>query len=73
MSIPHGWADPNVCTLTTAEVDVDPLTGMVWQSGLPVQLSPPKNQGLVDKLLACPAQGWFVPIESETTVSLDLE
>ncbi len=40
VSIPHGWADPNVCTLTTAEADVDPLTGMVWQSGLPVQLSP---------------------------------
>ncbi|MCY3863494.1 MAG: hypothetical protein OXG67_16240, partial [bacterium] len=40
VSIPHGWDDPNVCTLTTAEVDVDPLTGMVWQSGLPVQLSP---------------------------------
>ena len=32
---------------------------------------PPKNQGLVDKLLACPAQGWFSPIESETTDSLD--
>ena len=40
VSIPHGWADPNVCTLTTAESDVDPLTGMVWQSGLPVQISP---------------------------------
>ncbi len=40
VSIPHGWADPNVCTLTTAKSDVDPLTGMVWQSGLPVRLSP---------------------------------
>ena len=40
VSIPHGWANPNVCTLTTAESDIDPLTGMVWQSGLPVQLSP---------------------------------
>ncbi len=41
VSIPHGWADPNVCTLTTTESGVDPLTGMVWQSGLPVDLSPP--------------------------------
>ncbi len=40
VSIPHGWADPNVCTLTTAESDLDPLTGMVRQSGLPVDLSP---------------------------------
>ena len=31
----------------------------------------PKNQGLVDKLLACPAQGWFAPIESETTDLLE--
>ena len=32
---------------------------------------PPRNQGLVDKLLACPSQGWFTPIESETTDSLN--
>ena len=32
--------------------------------------APPKNQGLVDTLLACPVKGWFVPIESESTDSL---
>ena len=31
---------------------------------------PPKNQGLVDTLLACPVKGWFMPIESESTDSL---
>lgn len=33
--------------------------------------TPPKNQGLVDTLLACPVKGWFVPIESESTDSLE--
>lgn len=28
------------------------------------------NQGVVDWLLACPAKGFFVPIESESTDSL---
>ena len=32
---------------------------------------PPKNQGLVDMLLACPSKGWFVPIEPEATDSLE--
>ncbi len=31
---------------------------------------PPKNQGLLSMLLACPVKGWFVPIESESTDSL---
>jgi len=39
VSLPHGWDHPNVCALTSASADVDPLTGMVLQSGLPVQLS----------------------------------
>lgn len=30
----------------------------------------PKNQGLVDTLLACPVKGWFEPVESESTDSL---
>jgi AbrB family looped-hinge helix DNA binding protein len=30
----------------------------------------PPNEGLVDWLLACPAKGYFVPIESESTDSL---
>lgn len=37
-----------------------------------VLTEPPKNQGLVDMLLACPVKGWFVPVESESTDSLDL-
>jgi hypothetical protein len=28
---------------------------------------PPANEGLVDCLLACPAKGYFVTIESEST------
>ncbi len=31
------------------------------------RLSQPRNQGLVDWLLACPEKGFFVPIESEST------
>ena len=36
-----------------------------------VVTAPPKNQGLVDTLLACPVKGWFVPIESESTDTLE--
>ncbi len=36
-----------------------------------VLTEPPKNQGLVDTLLACPVKGWFVSIDSESTDSLD--
>ena len=32
-----------------------------------VRLSPPRNQGLLEWLLACPDKGFFVPIESEST------
>src|SRR4051794_1806276 len=28
------------------------------------------KKGLVDRLLACPVKGWFVPIESESTNTL---
>lgn len=35
-----------------------------------VRRAPPKNQGLVDWLLACPEKGFFVPIESESTDTL---
>jgi AbrB family looped-hinge helix DNA binding protein len=35
-----------------------------------VRLAPPKNQGLLDWLLACPEKGYFVPIESESTDTL---
>lgn len=31
---------------------------------------PPRNEGLVDWLLACPEKGYFVPIESESTDDL---
>lgn len=33
-------------------------------------VSPPRNRGLVDWLLACPEKGYFVPIESESTDTL---
>jgi len=35
-----------------------------------VRVSPPRNQGLLDWLLACPEKGYFVPIESESTDTL---
>jgi AbrB family looped-hinge helix DNA binding protein len=35
-----------------------------------IRLATPKNQGLVDWLLACPEKDFFVPIESESTDSL---
>ena len=34
------------------------------------RLSPPKNEGVLDWLLACPEKGFFVPIESESTDTL---
>jgi anaerobic selenocysteine-containing dehydrogenase len=38
MSIPHGWAAPNVSELTSAQADIDPLTGMVRQSAIPAEI-----------------------------------
>ena len=38
LAIAHGWADPNVSALTSADADVDPLTGMVRQGGVPVTI-----------------------------------
>jgi AbrB family looped-hinge helix DNA binding protein len=35
-----------------------------------VLCGPRPNEGLVDWLLACPAKGFFVPIDSESTDSL---
>lgn len=35
-----------------------------------VRRAPPPNDGVVDWLLACPAKGFFVPIDSESTDSL---
>jgi bifunctional DNA-binding transcriptional regulator/antitoxin component of YhaV-PrlF toxin-antitoxin module len=32
-----------------------------------VRREPPKNEGAIDWLLACPSKDYFVPIESETT------
>ena len=40
VSIPHGWSAPNVSELTSAEDDVDPLTGMVRQSAIPADIRP---------------------------------
>ena len=35
-----------------------------------VRRVPPRNEGLVDWLRACPGKGYFVPVDSETTDSL---
>jgi AbrB family looped-hinge helix DNA binding protein len=35
-----------------------------------IRLSPLRNQGLLEWLLACPEKGFFVPIESESTDTL---
>lgn len=40
VSVPHGYAQPNVGSLTSGRTGVDPLTGMVLQSGLAVELRP---------------------------------
>jgi anaerobic selenocysteine-containing dehydrogenase len=38
--IPHGWATPGVSNLISATTDVDTLTGMPLQSGVPVSVRP---------------------------------
>jgi anaerobic selenocysteine-containing dehydrogenase len=38
VAIPHGWSTPNVSDLTSAQDDIDPLTGMVRQSAIPVEI-----------------------------------
>ena len=38
-----------------------------------VRRTPPRNEGVVDWLLACPEKGFFVPIESESTNRADFE
>ena len=35
-----------------------------------VRVESPANQGVVDWLLSCPAKGFFVPIEAESTDTL---
>ncbi|WP_159595444.1 molybdopterin-containing oxidoreductase family protein [Hydrogenophaga sp. BPS33] len=40
VSFPHGYIDANVCALTSSRARVDPLTGMVHQGGIPVDVSP---------------------------------
>lgn len=40
VGLPHGWATVDVSRLTSASDSVDPLTGMVLQSGLPVWITP---------------------------------
>lgn len=36
-----------------------------------VLAEPPRNQGLVDALLACPEKDWFEAIPSESTLSIE--
>jgi len=38
VAVAHGWQAPNVSALTSAVEEVDPLTGMVRQGGVPVQV-----------------------------------
>ena len=38
--IPHGWLQPDLGALTSARHDIDPLTGMVLQSGVEVRVEP---------------------------------
>jgi hypothetical protein len=45
VAIAHGWAQPNVSALTSTTEAIDPLTGMVWQSGVPVTLRPQPEPG----------------------------
>jgi anaerobic selenocysteine-containing dehydrogenase len=40
VSVPHGWAGPNVTALTSDLEDCDPLTGMPRYSGFPVRVRP---------------------------------
>jgi anaerobic selenocysteine-containing dehydrogenase len=40
VSVPHGYGAPNVSELTSADVDIDRLTGMVLQSGVAVEVTP---------------------------------
>ncbi len=40
VTIPHGWSALNVSELTSADEDIDPLTGMVTQSAIPVEIRP---------------------------------
>jgi AbrB family looped-hinge helix DNA binding protein len=49
------------------EFEIERLDAGVYRL---VRLSPPRNQGLLDWLLACPEKGFFVPIESESTDTL---
>jgi predicted molibdopterin-dependent oxidoreductase YjgC len=39
VSMPHGWDSPDVNRLTTAAEHVDPLSGMVLYSGIPVTIA----------------------------------
>ncbi len=43
VAIPHGWSTPNVSGLTSADEDIDPLTGMVRQTAIPVEIQPTSN------------------------------
>jgi len=39
VALAHGWGECNVSALTSADDEIDPLTGMVRQSGIPVRLT----------------------------------
>jgi anaerobic selenocysteine-containing dehydrogenase len=43
IGMPHGWSAPDVGRLTSADSGIDPLTGMVLQSGLRVSVEKQPN------------------------------
>lgn len=49
------------------------MRGEIWMFRFapPDKQRPPRNQGLVDALLACPERDWFQPIRSESTLSIE--
>jgi anaerobic selenocysteine-containing dehydrogenase len=46
VAIPHGWSTPNVSGLTSADEDIDPLTGMVRQTAVPVRIQPVRSPSI---------------------------
>ena len=55
------------CIALGQECDVERIDAGKYQL---TRRQPPPNEALVEWLLACPAKGYFVPIESESTDTL---
>lgn len=59
VSVPHGWDGPDVCALTHGDDDIDPLTGMILQTAIPVTVSPADTAG--SDAVAVPARSLSLP------------